>query len=100
MQENFDPYFWITAISAAVIRVFSAEKVHWPRSAVTFATAIFSAWAFTDAVIHYLGINPDVYEYPAAAIIAVTAENLMRIFLILTGDLKNIASLIRAWRGK
>ena len=100
MFQDFDPLFWATAIGAAFVRVFSAETVHWPRSLVTFLTAIFCAWLFTDACLHYLGISADVYEYPVAAVIAITAENLMRIFLIITSDLKGIASIIRAWRGK
>ena len=99
-----DPMFWASAMIAAALRVLLAERMHMRRALVSFTTAVFAAWAFTDAVLHWLDLDADIYKYPIAACVAVTAENIVRIFLMSTRDTRAFADLfariIQAWRGK
>lgn len=100
MIFGHDFAFWITAFGAALIRVFSAEKIHPFRSVFTFCTAIFAAWVFTDAAIELLGLDYDKFKYPVAAIVAITGENAGRALMVATNDLNSIINAIKLWRGR
>lgn len=100
MNGQFDPMFWLTAVGAAFVRIIASQSMHPKRAMATFFVAVFSAWAFTDAALHALGLSPEVYQYAMCAIVAITAENVTRLILIGTNDFEGLRKVIMAWRGK
>ena len=95
-----DPYFWITAVLAALVKVAASDKFHIWRGLISFVIAIFCAWVFTDPFLDWFDLRKEVYQIPVAALFAVTGENMVRMILLTTSDNKVILSIIKAWRGK
>ena len=95
-----DNSFWIAAIVAAAIKVAASDKFHIARALITFSTAVFCAWAFTGAILDWMNLKPETYTVPMAALVAVTGENLMRLTMIATSDMRHVVTIIKAWRGK
>lgn len=97
--------FWVAAIGAGAVRVVTADHggPMWARvlrAMAMFFMAIFAAVVFTRPVCIYLGLPLDVYEVPMAAVMALTGEGFMRMFIRATSDLKAVAEAYRIWRGK
>jgi len=60
--------------------------------------AVFFAWVFTDALLHILSLDPEVYKYPIAALCALTAEGVTKIVLSILESPSSFIEFIRAWR--
>lgn len=98
MLFGHDLTFWITIGIAAFVKLFSSPYQGLMKTIFTLATAIFFAWVFTDAVLHILSLNPEVYKYPIAALIALTAEGLAKVVLSILESPSSFIDFIRAWR--
>lgn len=92
-----DIAFWIAAIVAALIKTLTSEATSLCRAVVSFTAALFFAWAFTDAALDWLRLDPAIYKVPGAVVVAYTCDGAMRVALTLIADPERI---IRAWRGK
>lgn len=99
MIFNHDVGFWLTAIGAAILRMFLTPWVGWIKSTISFITAIFFALVFTDSVVDYLHLNPDTYKVGVTAIVALTGESIARWALAILENPKIALDWFKAWRG-
>ncbi|MGY6709683.1 MAG: hypothetical protein ACXIVF_15295 [Rhizobiaceae bacterium] len=95
-----DFYFWAVVIGATVLKVAtSAYQSIW-RVVVMVVAALFCALVFTDPIIDILGLHPDTYKVPMAALLALMGESFIRMVLgWLENNQEFITAIIRAWRG-
>lgn len=95
-----DPAFWAAVIGATLIKVFTSTYGGIVRLSTMVAAAVFSAFWFTDPVLHVLRLDPTTYRYGVAALLALTGEGLMRMAIGLSNDSTKLIEFWRAWRGK
>jgi len=93
--SGYDLEFWLAALGAALLKVITSPKHSITRSATTIAAAVFCAWAFTDAVLVYLELDPESYTIATAALIALTGENVTRWVMDLSPE-----KIIALWKGR
>lgn len=96
---GFDVTFWIASIGAALVRVITSENHSFGRSIMTVFAAVFSAYFFTHPVVHWLGLPPEIYTNPVAALMALTGEGLMRYIITVANDPTKAFDILKAWRG-
>lgn len=99
MFFDFDPRFWIASFGAALVRLVTSERRSLVQSVILVATAVFAAWAFTDAVLDWLALPEHIYRTPVTALVALTGENLMRWVLRMSEDPGRLIDFIKAWLG-
>lgn len=87
--------FWLAIAGAITVKIITSETHSLKRAITTIIVAVFFAWAFTDAVIAWLEIKPDIYKTPTAALLALTGEGLARMLL----SIKSFDDLVNIWRG-
>lgn len=97
MDKN-DLAFWAAMLGAALLRVITSPFHSMWHAAISILTAVFVAWVFTDAAIDWLHLNPGVYRIPMGAVIALTADGIVRVLLAAGRDPLKFISEIR--RGK
>lgn len=83
--------FWVAVLVAVVVKIKSSQRLGPWQVVTTIAVAVGAAWVGSGFVAHKL----DIPEPVSAALIALTAEGLMRWVLIA---LENPAEVIRLWR--
>lgn len=69
------------------------------RAILTGFAAIFSAWVFTDPVIHWFSLDREVYRIPMAALMTLTGEGLMRFAIRVANDPTQILDWWKTWKG-
>lgn len=89
-----DARFWITVALAVVVKVAISGSMSLLRIFITAASAIFVASVFTDPVLHWLELPPDVYDASVAALLALISEWAVR-WLISASPEK----ILKLWRG-
>lgn len=70
--------YWTAIVGAAVMKVMLSQTLSFKQACVTFILGIGAAWLFTDPLLDWSGLNPDVYKTPTAAILALTGEQIVR----------------------
>ncbi len=99
MLFGHDLTFWIAACGAAALKL-ATSPWHSPfRAVVTVGAAIFFAYFFTDATLHQLQLDVEVYRNPVAALLALTGEGLARLGLQMLQDPSKLIDIVKAWRG-
>lgn len=98
--------FWIAVITAICVRIFvsintdESPKIIALRAVLAFIVGIFSAVIFTDAVLSYRSLDPNIFTVPVAALIALTAESVVRFIVhIIPKDSKAVIELLKVWKG-
>ena len=66
----------------------------------TVIAAMLFAWAFTDAVLDWFGLDANFYRLPVAALIALTGEGVAKWIVGASSDPTQIIALVKSWRGK
>lgn len=94
---DFDPEgirFWITVCLAAAVKLALSETLAVARALITFAVAIYLAWAFTDFIVDLFDLN---YENrnAVAALVALLGEQVVRWIMNKTPE-----DFFKLWRGK
>lgn len=100
MLFGHDTSFWVAAIGAALVKLFTSQYQSFFRSFVTVGAAVFCAVTFTEAALDWFRLAPETYKVPMAALLALTGESLLRLILSFFDDPKKLLEIIRAWRGK
>lgn len=75
-----DIKFWIAVGGATMLKLMTSRDHSWLKSTFTVLAAVGCAWLLTDPVVHFMGWDPEVYKAPAAALIALTGEGIVRFF--------------------
>jgi hypothetical protein len=88
------PEFWVAVAVATTVKLRTSGRLTPLQALVTVAVAVGAAWAGSEWVSERFGI-PEVI---AAALVALTAEDIMRRILIWTGDPGSFVSFLRDWR--
>ena len=100
MIFGHDLAFWIATAGATVVKLFTSPYQSILHAVSTVFAAVFFAYVFTAPAIDWLGLTPETYTTPMAALLALTGEGFMRMIINLTSDSTKVAELLRAWRGK
>ncbi len=95
-----DPFFWIAAIGAAIVRALSVPHETVMKSGIEIFISVFCSWAFTPLVIDLLERSPEIYTAPVAALVALTASGLVRMLILSSNDKNLFKSLLDLWRGR
>lgn len=91
-MNSFDYRFWI-AVGGATMFKLMTSRFHSPtRAVVTVLAAVFSAWVFTDPLVHFMGW-PDTSRNAVAALLSLMGEGTMRWIIRTTPD-----KLIEIWQ--
>lgn len=89
-----DYRLWLAVLGAAVFKVALSPWYSLKRAAVTLSAACFCAWLLTDPALHFMNLAPEVYGYPAAALMAFTGDGIIRWLMRMTPE-----KLLAMWRG-
>jgi hypothetical protein len=90
-----DMQFWVALLLATMVRVVTSPFHNLWRSVVMVVTSVFVAWVFTDPVVDWMHLDPVIYKAPVGALLALTADGLVRIALNAAAD---PAQFLRMWR--
>lgn len=91
---NNDWTFWLALMGAALLRVVTSPFHSIARAILQIAVSLVFAWIFTDAVVDYLHLNPVIYRVPMGALLALTADGIVRAILSTAGNPKTLLSII------
>ena len=95
MSDPFDYRFWAAIGGATLFKLATSPKHSPARTIITVGAAIFSAWLFTDPLLHFMNWEPESYRNAVAGLMALVGEGAMRWFIRVTPD-----KLISIWRGE
>jgi hypothetical protein len=90
---HWDYRFWIAVAGAAVFKLFTSPWHSPTRAVLTVCAAVFSAWVFTDPVLHFMSWPAETYRNPVAALLALSGESFMRWVITTTPD-----KLLSVWK--
>lgn len=85
------PEFWVAVAVAVLVKIRTSERLTFWQVITTVAVAVGSAYVAAGWVADRFGVS----EAIAAALVALTAEGLMRWIIIASGD---PIKAIREWR--
>lgn len=88
--------FWIAVLVAVVVKVKTSKRLSAAQVVTTIFVAVGAAYVATGYTVERTGLSEPV----AAALVALTAEGLMRWVLVALDDPKIALNAWRAWRGK
>lgn len=91
--------FWLAAFGAAALKVVLSPWFGLWKGVLSVFTAVVVAILFTDPVVAYLNLNPQVYKIAVAALIALTGEGIVRWILQLVTDPAKILEIVKVFRG-
>jgi len=94
-----DLSFWLAVLGATAVKLFTSPYGGVLRVLATIFAALFSAYVFTGPVVQWLGLTPETYTAPIAALLALTGEGLMRFLMSSANDPGRLFDLFRQWRG-
>ena len=100
MIFGHDLSFWIAVGGATIVKLLTSPYNSFWRAVATVFAAVFSAWAFTEPTVDFLGLHPNTYKTPIAALLALTGEGFMRVVMAGSNDPIKLMDLWRAWRGR
>lgn len=86
--------FWIAVAVAVIVKVRTSERLSLPQVCATVAVAVGAAYVAAGWVSEMLGTG----EALAAALVALTAEGLMRWVIAALNDPREAIRLWREWR--
>lgn len=89
---HFEYKFWLAVLGAAIFKLLTSPWHSPTRAVITVLAAVFSAWIFTDPVLHFMNW-PMTYREPVAALLALTGEGTMRWVIRITPE-----KLIDIWK--
>lgn len=98
-MEKHDLAFWIAAVGATIVKLFTAPYAGILQAFITVFAAIFSAYFLTEPAMDLLGLDSDVYITAMAALMALTGEGIMRWLIGASNDPTKVFDVIRQWRG-
>lgn len=98
MLFGHDLTFWLAVLGATLIKLFTGPYHSLPRAVVTVFAAVFSAYFFTEPVLHYLEFDPEVYSSAVAALLALTGEGLVRLLIQAINDPSKALDWLKVWR--
>lgn len=90
--------YYLAMVAAALFKVVLSKTLTFKQSAVSFALGVFSAWVFTRPLIHWAGLDPEVYMVPTAAIIALTGEQIVRRIIRYSERPNDLKNDIKEWK--
>lgn len=97
---NWEWKFWGVAVGATLIKVASSPFFSIGRAILAVFAALFSVYVFTDPVVYYLKLAPDL-RLAVAALLALSGEGFMRMIVQWASDPKAVAeTLSKFWRVK
>ena len=73
-----DLKFWVAVAGATVLKLMTSREHSLWKTSFTVFCAVGSAWLLTDPIVDLMGWDPLVYKAPAAALVALTAEGVVR----------------------
>lgn len=88
--------FWVAIAVALLVRIRTSRGLRPWQVLTSAAIAVGAAWVATPLLVARTWLDVPV----SAALIALTAEGLMRRVLIALDDPRQAIALWRAWRGK
>jgi len=88
------PEFWVAVAVATVVKLRTSGRLSPLQVLVTVSVAVGAAWAGAPWVSDRFGL-PEVI---AAALVALTAEDIMRRILIWVSDPGAFVAFVRDWR--
>jgi hypothetical protein len=92
---NWKPIeFWIAVAVAVIVKVRTSERLTFPQGVATIVVAVGAAYVAADFFAQWLNIN----EAMAAALVALTAEGVMRWIIIAVNDPEKAIRLLKEWR--
>lgn len=95
-----DFYFWAVVIGATILKVATSAYHSVFRVIIMVIAAMFCALVFTDPAIDLLGLNPETYKVPMAALLALMGESFIRMMLgWFENNVEVLTAIIKAWRG-
>jgi hypothetical protein len=86
--------FWIAVAVAIIVKVRTSERLTFWQVSATIAVSVGAAYVAADWVSEALGTG----EALAAALVALTAEGLMRWVIIAINDPQKAIALIKEWK--
>jgi hypothetical protein len=86
--------FWIAVAVAVLVKIRTSRSLGWWQTLTTIAVAVGAAYVGTDWAQARTGLPEPV----AAALVALSAEGVMRWLLIALDDPKKAIDLWRDWR--
>lgn len=92
-----DHKFWIVIAGATLFKIMTSKNASPMRAAASIVAAVFCAWAFTDAIVDLFSLDPDTYQNPIAALLALTGEGVMMWLIRATPE--SLADFIKKLRG-
>lgn len=87
---------WVAIIAATVVKVRTSARLGPVQTSATIIVAVTAAWAMGDDAQKYTGLSAPA----AAAIVALSAEGIMRWLLIFIDDPREALRLWNLWRGR
>mgnify|MGYP000880805901 CR=1 FL=1 len=86
MIFGHDVSFWISVLGATGIKLLTSPYHSLTRALLTVFAAMFSAYVFTEPVIHWLDLDAKTYTTAMAALLALTGEGIMRALMAVAND--------------
>lgn len=96
-MNHFDPTLWIAAIGAAIVRALTVPHETFVKGLLDVGVSVFCSWAFTNAVVDQLSLDPEIYTAPMSALIALTASGLVRALIVVSRDRNLLMTIIRTF---
>lgn len=88
--------FWVAVAVAVLVKIKTSRTLRPWQATTTIVIAVGAAWVATPLVIGRTWLTEPV----AAALVALTAEGLMRWTLVALDDPRQVIALWRLWRGR
>lgn len=92
--------FWVALVGAALVRVATSPFHSILRAVIMVGTSVFVAWAFADAVLDLLHLNPATYKTAVGALLALTADGIVRMIFSYAEKPDQLIELWRKFRGQ
>lgn len=96
LKENYG--LLIPAIAGVLVSLLVSDNKGFRSMLARAGTGIFCALVFTDAVIHWMNHDPEVYRKPVSGLLAMTGFELVRWFSTLNAA--GIIELTKNLRGR
>lgn len=95
-----DLKIWGFIILTIIVKLSLSPTLKWTRAVSTVSAALLTCFTFTEPLLHWTGLDPEIYLMPVVVILALTGENLVRRVLDAVEKEDFLSSLINLWRGK
>ena len=99
--RDADGFSWsllLSIIGGLVISLLTADQQTLPVAMARVVVGFLAAFLFTDAIVHWLELDPGVFQNPVAALLAISGYVVARV--ISNFRKADILNAIAAWRRK